>query len=102
MALQKMVNGVYIDLTEVEIEQRAAEAEAADLNLNMVRAQRNSSLRGSDWTQIADATLGDHTIEEWAMYMQALKDVPQPYSRVSEVVWPNDPPTQAAIDAAAE
>ena len=102
MALQKMVNGVYIDLTEVEIEQRAAEAEAADLNLNMVRAQRNSSLRGSDWTQIADATLGDHTIEEWATYRQALREVPQTYSRVSEVVWPNDPPTQAAIDAAAE
>jgi len=102
MALQKMVNGVYIDLTEAEIEQRAAEAEAADLNLNMVRAQRNSSLRGSDWTQIADATLGDHTIEEWATYRQALRDVPQTYSRVSEVVWPNDPPTQAAIDAAAE
>ena len=102
MALQKMVTGVYIDLTEVEIEQRAAEAEAADLNLNMVRAQRNSSLRGSDWTQIADATLGDHTIEEWATYRQALRDVPQTYSRVSEVVWPNDPPTQAAIDAAAE
>ena len=102
MALQKMVNGVYIDLTEVEIEQRAAEAEAADLNLNMVRAQRNSSLRGSDWTQIADATLGDHTIEEWATYRQALRDVPQTYSRVSEVVWPNDPPTQAAIDAAAD
>ena len=102
MALQKMVNGVYIDLTEVEIEQRAAEAEAADLNLNMVRAQRNSSLRGSDWTQIADATLGDHTIEEWATYRQTLRDVPQTYSRVSEVVWPNDPPTQAAIDAAAE
>jgi hypothetical protein len=102
MALQKMVNGVYIDLTEAEIEQRAAEAEAADLNLNMVRAQRNSSLRGSDWTQIADAALGDHTIEEWATYRQALRDVPQTYSRVSEVVWPNDPPTQAAIDAAAE
>ena len=91
MALQKMVNGVYIDLTEVEIEQRAAEAEAADLNLNMVRAQRNSSLRGSDWTQIADATLGDHTIEEWATYRQALRDVPQTYSRVSEVVWPTPP-----------
>ena len=102
MALQKMVNGVYIDLTEVEIEQRAAEAEAADLNLNMVRAQRNSSLRGSDWTQIADATLGDHTIGEWASYRLALRDLPQTYSRVSEVVWPNDPPTQAAIDAAAE
>ena len=100
MALQKMVNGVYIDLTEVEIEQRAAEAEAADLNLNMVRAQRNSSLRGSDWTQIADATLGDHTIEEWATYRQALRDLPQTYNRVSEVVWPMDPPTQAAWDAA--
>ena len=102
MARQKVVNGVYIDLTAEEEAELDAQAEAADLDLNIIRGQRNSQLRGSDWTQIGDAALGDHTAEEWATYRQSLRDLPQTYSRVSEVVWPNDPPTQAAIDAAAE
>tara|TARA_B100000586_G_scaffold142427_1_gene103137 strand:+ start:521 stop:919 length:399 start_codon:yes stop_codon:yes gene_type:complete len=93
MAIQKVVNGVYVDLTEAEIEQRDADREAADLDLSTVRDQRNGMLRGSDWTQIGDATLGDHTAEEWRTYRTALKQIPQTYSRVSEVVWPEDPPT---------
>ena len=89
----KVVNGEYIELTADELAQRAADAEAADLDLNIIRGQRNGQLRGSDWTQLGDATLGDHTAEEWRTYRQALRDVPQTYSRVSEVVWPEDPPT---------
>ena len=34
--------------------------------MNHVRGQRDGQLRGSDWTQIGDAALGDHTAEEWA------------------------------------
>jgi hypothetical protein len=93
MALQKVVNGVYMDLTEAEIEQRTADMEAHDLDMNHVRGQRDGQLRGSDWTQIGDATLGDHTAEEWRTYRQALKDIPQNYTRQSTVVWPEDPPT---------
>jgi len=93
MALQKVVNGVYIDLTEAEIAQRTADIEAHDLDMNMVRGQRDGMLSAADWTQIADAALGDHTAEEWATYRQALRDLPSVYSRVSEVVWPEDPPT---------
>ena len=102
MARQKVVNGVYMDLTAEEEAALEARAEAADLDLNHVRSQRDGQLRGSDWTQISDAALDDHTAEEWATYRQSLRDLPQTYSRVSEVVWPNDPPSQAAIDAAAE
>ena len=99
MPQYKCVNGEYIELTESELADRAADAEAADLDMGRVRSQRNSMLSASDWTQIGDATLGAHTAEEWRTYRQALKDIPQTYSRVSAVVWPNDPPTQAAIDA---
>ena len=91
MARQKVVNGVYYDLTAEEEAELDAEAETADLDLNMVRGQRDGQLRGSDWTQLGDAALGDHTAEEWATYRQALRDVPQTYSRVSEVVWPEPP-----------
>ena len=93
MARQKVVNGVYYDLTAEEEAEIEARQEAADLDMNHVRGQRDGQLRGSDWTQLGDAALGDHTAEEWATYRQSLRDVPQTYSRVSEVVWPEDPPT---------
>ena len=93
MPRQKVVNGVYYDLTPEEEAELATQAEAADLDLGFVRSRRNGMLRGSDWTQLGDAALGDHTAEEWATYRQALRDLPAAYSRVSEVVWPEDPPT---------
>ena len=99
MARQKVVNGVYIDLTAEEEAAQAAQAEAADLDMNMVRSQRNGMLAAADWTQLGDAALGDHTAVEWAAYRQSLRDLPATYSRVSEVVWPNDPPTQVIVDA---
>ena len=94
MPRQKCVNGVYIDLTEAEEAELAAMADAADLDLTFVRLQRNGLLSTSDWSQIGDATLGDHTAEEWRTYRQSLKDLPQSYSRGSTVVWPEDPPTE--------
>ena len=100
MPRQKVVNGVYYDLTAEEEAELEARAEAADLDMSMVRSQRDGMLRSTDWTQVGDAALGDHTAEEWATYRQALRDLPSVYSRVSEVVWPNDPPTQALEEAA--
>ncbi len=92
----KVVNGQYIELTQSELDELAAQAEAADLDMTMVRSQRDGLLRSTDWTQLGDASLGDHTAEEWRTYRTALKDVPQNYGRVSEVVWPETPPEEAA------
>ena len=99
MPRQKVVNGVYYDLTPEEEAELATQAEAADLDLGFVRSRRNGMLRNTDWTQIGDAALGDHTAEEWATYRQALRDLPAAYSRVAEVVWPFDPPAQVVEDA---
>ena len=92
----KVVNNQYIELTQSELDELAARAEAADLDLSMVRGQRDGLLRSTDWTQLGDATLGDHTAEEWRTYRQALKDIPQNHTRVSTVVWPETPPEEAA------
>lgn len=92
----KVVNGEYIELTAEELQEIADRAAAADLDFSMVRADRNSMLAGCDWTQIGDASLGAHTVEEWAAYRQELRDLPSAHSKVSEVVWPDDPPTAAA------
>ena len=93
MPQYKCVNGEYIELTESELADRAADAEAADLDMGRVRSWRNGLLSASDWTQIGDARLGVHTAEQWQEYRTLLADIPQTYSRVSEVVWPEDPPT---------
>ena len=44
MARQKVVNGVYYDLTAEEEAELEARAEAADLDMNMVRGQRDGML----------------------------------------------------------
>ena len=93
MARQKVVNNVFIDLTAEEEAELDAMAEAADLDLSHIRSLRNGMLASSDWTQLGDASLGDHTAEEWRTYRTSLKAIPQTYNRVSTVVWPEDPPT---------
>ena len=92
----KVVNGEYIELTAEEIQELEDRAAAVDLDFTFTRAHRDALLRESDWTQIADAALGDHTAEEWAAYRQELRDLPSKHSKVSEVVWPDDPPTAKA------
>ena len=91
MPRYKYVNSVRVELTPEEEAEVDARAEAVDLDMNRVRGQRDGQLHGSDWTQLGDAALAGHTAEEWATYRQSLRDIPQTYSRVSEVVWPEPP-----------
>ena len=93
MPRYKIVDGERIQLTAEEEAALDLRTENADLDMSSVRDQRNGWLRGSDWTRLDDATLGDHTAEEWATYRQELRDLLGAYSRVSDVVWPEDPPT---------
>lgn len=56
-----------------------------------VRDSRNVKLKESDWTQLADATLPAETIQAWATYRQALRDIPSQAGFPWEVVWPTQP-----------
>ena len=87
----KVVDGEYIELTAEELQELEDRRATADLDFTMVRGQRDSMLRDTDRTQIADAALGDHTAEEWATYRQELRDLPAGFSKVSEVVFPTPP-----------
>jgi len=53
-----------------------------------VRAERDRLLAGSDWTQVADAPVDSAA---WAVYRQALRDVPQDFDSPDDVVWPTPP-----------
>lgn len=52
------------------------------------RAQRNSLLAASDWTQVADAPVD---AAAWAAYRQALRDVPDQPGFPGVIDWPSIP-----------
>jgi len=41
-----------------------------------LRKIRNALLRDSDWTQVNDSPLTDQEKQDWAIYRQALRDLP--------------------------
>ena len=103
MARQKVVNGVYYDLTDAEEAELTAQAEAADLDLQFLRQERNSIIAQSDVTQIGDFPLGVDSLADWQTYREALRDLLATSGlRNSNVVWPKSPPItrigQAAYD----
>ena len=53
-----------------------------------VRAERDRLLAQSDWTQVADAPVDQ---QAWAVYRQALRDIPQDFDSPDDVVWPEAP-----------
>lgn len=53
-----------------------------------VRKKRNELLAQSDWTQLSDSS-ADKTA--WSNYRQALRDIPQSFSKPEDVVWPTKP-----------
>jgi hypothetical protein len=54
-----------------------------------IRAQRDSKLAETDWTQASD--IPQATKEKWATYRQALRDIPQQEGFPATVVWPVKP-----------
>ncbi len=53
-----------------------------------LRAQRNALLSASDWTQLNDAPVDRAA---WAVYRQALRDVPQQAGFPTVIDWPVAP-----------
>jgi hypothetical protein len=52
------------------------------------RAERNRLLSASDWTQVADAPVNQAA---WAIYRQALRDIPEQSGFPHFVEWPITP-----------
>lgn len=53
-----------------------------------VRAERDRLLADSDWTQVADAPVDP---APWAVYRQALRDIPQDFNSPADIIWPEQP-----------
>lgn len=74
-----VVNGEFVDNRPIE----NFVPDAQD-----IRFRRNALLAASDWTQLSDAPV-NRTI--WAIYRQALRDLPQQAGFPSNVQWPVEP-----------
>jgi len=72
-------NGVFTAPVDIKTDAEIAVA---------IRAERNSKLTESDWTQIADAPVDKAA---WATYRQSLRDIPQQAGFPTNVVWPVEP-----------
>ena len=60
----------------------------------LVRKKRDAMLKLSDWTQMPDSPFDEVTRNQWAVYRQALRDLPSQYQSETDfanVVFPNPP-----------
>ena len=80
----ELVDGVWSErwaLADITADETAAQ-------WSTVRAERNGKLAACDWTQLADAPVDDL---QWAVYRQALRDVPTSQSDPFNINWPIEP-----------
>ena len=70
---------------------RAVDQHAALEPWDQLRAERSRRLAACDWTQVADSPLGDASDNQWRVYRQALRDLPQTQDDPANVVWPVAP-----------
>jgi len=61
--------------------------------LNELKGFRNQKLLNSDWTQIPDNGLTESQREQWRVYRQALRDLPEinEATLLEDVAWPIPP-----------
>ncbi len=86
----RQINGRIEQYAEAVPVPTVPESTAEQLE-TQIRAQRNSLLTLSDWTQLPDAPLTVEQKQEWAEYRQALRDVPEQAGFPDAVIWPSTP-----------
>lgn len=69
----------------------AARKALAAPRLSGLRAERNRRLAASDWTQLPDNGLADKDRKTWAVYRQALRDLPAKMKQDADPIWPKPP-----------
>ena len=75
----------------VQINQSILTQRKAEEGWSILRLNRASLLTGSDWTQMPDSPLSDVKKQEWAIYRQALRDLPSSTTDPSNPTWPDKP-----------
>ena len=87
------LDSIQTEPTEAEIQAKIAELTAAE-PLRQLRQQRNQLLQQTDWMANSDVTMS----EEWRVYRQALRDLPNTQTpsldengQLTNITWPEKP-----------
>lgn len=83
--------GPQPDQAELDAGQAIWNAGTTKYQWDKIRGDRNLLLRGNDWTHTTDSPLSVGKKTEWAIYRQELRDIPQSFTSVNDIVWPIEP-----------
>ena len=83
-----MITIFNIQNDTVEVIEEVAPSFEEPLTESEIRDKRNRLLAKSDWTQLADAPVDRNA---WAVYRQALRDIPEQPEFPKSVKWPEPP-----------
>ena len=78
----------YSKPTKASLESALAQAQI-DCDWIEVRNKRDALLAASDHVLMPDYPMEDKSA--WESYRQELRDIPQAYSDIEEIAWPEDP-----------
>lgn len=86
----QQVNGVWTQVWKVTDASAEEIAQRIEQNSTSIRAERNTLLIETDWTQVADAPVDQ---DAWATYRQALRDITahENFPYLQEEDWPTKP-----------
>ena len=91
----KITTGEYLDELASQSpwfnEPPRTDEEMAEEELRVIRSIRDRYLSECDWIVSRAYSQGTAVPEEWATYMQALRDLPDSYVYGEEIVWPTKP-----------
>lgn len=93
--LVKTIDGIHYLLTAQELSEYNSRNSSSNVNklaLANLRQKRNKLISVCDWTTSTDSPLSEALINEWKIYRQALRDLPQKYTdNAVDVAWPSKP-----------
>ncbi len=92
--MNKIVNGVIVALTDVEIAEvnasKATDSQIIAHKWQSARNQRDQLLTKTDWVVTKASETGVAVSDDWKTYRQALRDVPT-QSDPDNITWPDVP-----------
>ena len=81
--INKEHEGLVVRPTDEEINSKVEELRNAE-PLRLLREERNQKLQETDWTQYRDVSLSNDS--DWQTYRQSLRDLPQNFSPIIDVI----------------
>jgi len=90
--VETLTTGIYNSYGELQPDdvQPVTPSMTPEEALGLVRDERTRRLYDCDWTQLPDTPLSPEQVEQWQIYRQELRDLPNVLVW-NETIWPTKP-----------